>query len=236
MRRKRLLTSTWQTSLAYNQMLGQNVINTFWFERPLWVAVDPFTAEEEAPEVEEFIYHRPVLESEVLELLEPKPGSLIVDATCGGGGHTEAFLESGANVLALDRDPDAIQHVSEQLARFGKRLAVRQANFRCAISVLDELGIRTIGGALLDIGVSSRQLENSERGSSFMLNGPLDMRIDPRAQLTAAGIVKRIQRGTTYAVVSRVGGGAGSASHREPDCKDAQECTVSRNSAAGASD
>ena len=58
-------------------MLGQNVINTFWFERPLWVAVDPFTAEEEAPEVEEFIYHRPVLESEVLELLEPKPGSLI---------------------------------------------------------------------------------------------------------------------------------------------------------------
>ena len=80
MRRKRLLTSTWQTSLAYNQMLGQNVINTFWFERPLWVAVDPFTAEEEAPEVEEFIYHRPVLESEVLELLEPRPGSLIVDA------------------------------------------------------------------------------------------------------------------------------------------------------------
>ncbi len=75
-------------------MLVQNVIDTFWFERPLWVAVDPFIAEEEAPEVEEFIYHRPVLESEVLELLEPKPGSLIVDATCGGGGHTEALLES----------------------------------------------------------------------------------------------------------------------------------------------
>ncbi len=193
MRRKHRLTSTWQTSLAYNQMLGQNVINTFWFERPLWVAVDPFTAEEEAPEVEEFIYHRPVLESEVLELLEPKPGSLIVDATCGGGGHTEAFLESGANVLALDRDPDAIRHVSEQLARFGERLAVRQANFRCAISVLDDLGIRTIGGALLDVGA-----------------------ID--------------------AVVSRVGRGAGSAPHCEPDCKDAKECTVSRNSAAGASD
>ena len=187
--RKRLLTSTWQTSLAYNQMLVQNVINTFWFERPLWVAVDPFTAEEEAPEVEEFIYHRPVLESEVLELLEPKPGSLIVDATCGGGGHTEAFLGSGANVLALDRDPDAVQYVSEQLVRFGERLAVRQANFRCALSLLDELGIRTIAGALLDLGVSSRQLENAERGFSFMRNGPLDMRMDPRAQLTAATIV-----------------------------------------------
>src|SRR5437899_5933854 len=188
-RRRRLLTSTWQTSLAYNQMLVQNVINTFWFERPLWMAVDPFTAEEEAPEVEEFNYQRPVLESEVLELLEPKPGSLIVDATCGGGGHTEAFLESGANVLALDRDPDAVQHVSEQLARFGDRLAVRQANFRCALSVLDELGIRTIGGALLDVGVSSRQLENAERGFSLVRNGPLDMRMDPRNQLTAATIV-----------------------------------------------
>jgi len=179
----------WQTSLAYNQMLGQNVINTFWFERPLWVAVDPFTAEEEAPEVEEFIYHRPVLESEVLELLEPKAGSLVVDATCGGGGHTEAFLESGANVLALDRDPDAVQYVAEQLARFGEHLAVRQANFRCALRLLDELGIRTIGRALLDLGVSSRQLENAERGFSFMRNGPLDMRMDPRAQLTAATIV-----------------------------------------------
>src|SRR5258707_9325788 len=188
-RRKRLLTNMWQTSLAYNQMLGQNVINTFWFERPLWVAVDPFTAEEEAPEVEEFIYHRPVLESEVLELLEPKVGSLIVDATCGGGGHTEAFLESGATVLALDRDPDAVQYVTEQLARFGERLAVRQAGFRCALSLLDELGIRTIGRALLDLGVSSRQLENAERGFSFMRNGPLDMRMDPRAQLTAATIV-----------------------------------------------
>ena len=170
-------------------MLGQNVIDTFWFERPMWAAADPFTAEEEAPEVEEFIYHRPVLESEVLELLAPKAGSLIVDATCGGGGHTEAFLENGANVLALDQDPDAVRHVSEQLARFGQRLAVRQANFRCALAVLDELGIRMIGGALLDLGMSSRQLENAERGFSFMRNGPLDMRMDPRAQLTAATIV-----------------------------------------------
>jgi 16S rRNA (cytosine1402-N4)-methyltransferase len=170
-------------------MLGQNVINTFWFERPLWVAVDLCIAEEEAPEVDEFIYHRPVLESEVIELLEPKPGSLIVDGTCGGGGHTEALLETGANVLALDRDPDAIQHVGEQLARFGERLALRHANFRCATSVLDELGIARIAGALLDIGVSSRQLENSERGFSFMRNGPLDMRMDPTAQITAAAIV-----------------------------------------------
>src|SRR6266850_8390663 len=164
-------------------------MNTLLFERSVWFATGPLILEEEAQQMEDFIYHRPVLAEEVVELLALKPGSLVVDGTCGGGGHTEALLRAGADVLALDQDPDAVQHVSEQLARFGRRLAVRQANFRCAISVFDELGIRTIGGALLDIGVSSRQLENSERGFSFIRNGPLDMRMDPRAQLTAAAIV-----------------------------------------------
>jgi 16S rRNA (cytosine1402-N4)-methyltransferase len=164
-------------------------MTTLLFERPVWFAADPLIVEEEACEMEDFIYHRPVLEKEVVELLEPKPGSFIVDGTCGGGGHTEALLESGANVLALDQDPDAVQHVSEQLASFGRRVTVRQANFRHAARVLDELGIRTIGGALLDLGVSSRQLENPERGFSLVRNGPLDMRMDPRTELTAATIV-----------------------------------------------
>src|SRR6266550_7357572 len=170
-------------------MLDQNVISTLFFERPAWVAIDPLILEQEVHEMDDFVYHRPVLEREVVELLEPKPGSLIVDATCGGGGHTEALLKSGADALALDQDPDAVEHASEQLARFGRRIAVRHANFRRAGSVLDKLGIRTIGGALLDLGVSSRQLENAERGFSFMRNGPLDMRMDPRGQLTAATIV-----------------------------------------------
>ena len=164
-------------------------MNTLLFERPVWFAADPLIVEEEAHEMEDFIYHRPVLEKEVVELLEPKIGSFIVDGTCGGGGHTEALLESGADVLALDQDPDAVQHVSEQLASFGRRVTVRQANFRHAARVLDELGIRTIGGALLDLGVSSRQLENAERGFSLVRNGPLDMRMDPRTELTAATIV-----------------------------------------------
>jgi len=164
-------------------------MNTLLFERRVWFATDPLIVEEEAHEMEDFIYHRPVLEKEVVELLEPKTGSFIVDGTCGGGGHTEALLESGADVLALDQDPDAVQHVSEQLASFGRRVTVRQANFRHAAKVLDELGIRTIGGALLDLGVSSRQLENAERGFSLVRNGPLDMRMDPRTELTAATIV-----------------------------------------------
>src|SRR5438874_6257839 len=170
-------------------MLRQNVMNTLWSERPAWLAVDPGAGEEEAHATEEVVYHRPVLQREVLELLKPKASSLIVDGTCGGGGHTEELLESGAEVLALDQDPDAVQHVTERLARFGRRLIVRQANFRHAGSVLDELGIRTVGGALLDLGVSSRQLENAKRGFSFVRNGPLDMRMDPRIQLTAAMIV-----------------------------------------------
>ena len=164
-------------------------MNALLFERPVWFAANPLFIEEEAHEMEDFIYHRPVLESEVVELLAPRPGSVVVDGTCGGGGHTEALLTAGADVLALDQDPDAVQHVSEQLARFGRRVAVLQANFRHANKVLDELGIHTIGGALLDLGVSSWQLEDAKRGFSFVRNGPLDMRMDPQSRLTAATIV-----------------------------------------------
>ncbi len=164
-------------------------MNTLLSEGPVWLAADPMVNEEKADEVEDFVYHRPVLEKEVVTQLAPKAGSLIVDGTCGGGGHTEALLRAGADVLALDQDPDAVQHVSEQLAQFGRRVRVRRANFRHADKVLDELEIDTIGGVLLDLGVSSRQLENAKRGFSLVRNGPLDMRMDPRNRLTAADIV-----------------------------------------------
>src|SRR5213595_3227753 len=170
-------------------MLREHVMNPLWTATPAWYALDPKAPEESAQPSKDFIYHRPVLQKEVFELLKPKAGSLILDGTCGGGGHTEALLESGADVLALDQDPDAVRHVAERLARLGRRIVVRHANFRHTACVLDELGIRTIGGALLDLGVSSRQLENAARGFSFVRNGPLDMRMDPQTQLTAATIV-----------------------------------------------
>jgi 16S rRNA (cytosine1402-N4)-methyltransferase len=170
-------------------MLRQQVISPLWYAPPALLAANPTSSEEGDEIAEDFIYHRPVLQREVLELLKPKPGLLVVDGTCGGGGHTEALLESGADVLALDQDPDAVRHVSERLAHLGRRVIVRQANFRHADRVLDELGIHTIGGALLDLGVSSRQLENAQRGFSFVRNGPLDMRMDPGTNLTAATIV-----------------------------------------------
>src|SRR5262245_54032736 len=170
-------------------MLRQHIFIPVWTAPPAWFALDPKAPEESAQPVEDFIYHRPVLQREVLELLKPKAGLLILDGTCGGGGHTEALLENGANVLALDQDPDAVQHVTEHLAHLGRRIIVRQANFRYADCVLDELGIRTIGGVLLDLGVSSRQLENAQRGFSLIRNGPLDMRMNPRTSLSAATIV-----------------------------------------------
>ena len=164
-------------------------MTTLLLERPIPFAAGPPDVEEEAEEMEDFVYHYPVLVHEVVALLAPEPGFLIVDATCGGGGHTEALLETGANLIALDQDPDAIRHVTEHLSRFGRRIVVRQANFRHTDKVLDELGIDAINGTLLDLGVSSRQLENAERGFSVLHNGPLDMRMDPRNRLTAATIV-----------------------------------------------
>jgi 16S rRNA (cytosine1402-N4)-methyltransferase len=165
------------------------MINALLFERPIWFATGPLEVEEEAQEMEDFTYHRPVLVRESVELLAPRPGSLVVDATCGGGGHTAEILRTGADVVALDQDPDAIEFASEKLAEYGGRVTLRQANFREAGRVLDELGIVGIGGAILDLGVSSRQLENANRGFSIMRQGPLDMRMDPRREVTASTVV-----------------------------------------------
>ncbi|HEY5767419.1 MAG TPA: 16S rRNA (cytosine(1402)-N(4))-methyltransferase RsmH [Candidatus Udaeobacter sp.] len=170
-------------------MVRQLVMNPLWIEPPAWLAINPKASEEPTESAEDLIYHRPVLQREAVELLKPKAGVLILDGTCGGGGHTEALIEGGADVLALDQDPDAVRQVADRLAHFGRRIIVRQANFRYADCVLDELGIRSIGGAFLDLGVSSRQLENAERGFSLVRNGPLDMRMDPQTSLTAATIV-----------------------------------------------
>ena len=164
-------------------------MNTSLFERPIRFTTGPLLVNEEAQEMEDFTYHRPVLATETIELLAPHPGSLILDGTCGGGGHSEAILRTGADVLALDQDPDALEFAATRLTTFGSRVTLRRANFREAGRVLDELGIAHIGGALLDLGVSSRQLENAERGFSLLRNGPLDMRMDPRRELTAAEIV-----------------------------------------------
>jgi 16S rRNA (cytosine1402-N4)-methyltransferase len=123
--------------------------------------------------------HATVLRRETAELLAPAPGRVILDGTLGGGGHAEALLEQGARVIGLDQDPAALSAASERLAPFDERFTPAHANFRDARSVLDRLGLETVDGALVDLGVSSPQLDDAGRGFSFRRGGPLDMRMDP---------------------------------------------------------
>jgi 16S rRNA (cytosine1402-N4)-methyltransferase len=134
-------------------------------------------------------YHTPVLLAEVLEHLQPRPGSLFIDGTLGGGGHSEAFLKAGARVIGIDQDPEALAHATGRLAAFREQFTPVRANFAEAGEELDRLGVYAADGVLLDLGVSSHQLDEPARGFSFMREGPLDMRMDPRSPVRAADLV-----------------------------------------------
>jgi 16S rRNA (cytosine1402-N4)-methyltransferase len=126
---------------------------------------------------------------EVAALLRPAPGMIFLDGTAGGGGHAERLLQYGAEVIALDQDADAIAICRQRLAPYACRLHLCEANYEDADTVLDQLGIRSLGGALLDLGVSSYQLDTADRGFAMMRNGPLDMRMNRSNPQTAADIV-----------------------------------------------
>jgi 16S rRNA (cytosine1402-N4)-methyltransferase len=135
--------------------------------------------------------HVPVMVGEVAEWLRPRPGARLVDATLGGGGHAAALLAAapGAELLGLDRDPVALARARERLGDAGGRVVLRQARFAELSAVLAELGWDGADGIVLDLGTSSLQLDDPARGFSFQTEGPLDMRMDPAAPLTAATIV-----------------------------------------------
>jgi 16S rRNA (cytosine1402-N4)-methyltransferase len=135
--------------------------------------------------------HVSVLLAEVIELLEPRPGKVMLDGTAGAGGHAESLAEHGARVIALDRDPRAAQVARDRLARFGDRCQVLDRSFAEAGHVANELGIEGFDGALLDLGMSSMQLDTPERGFSFRLDGPLDMRMG-NAGKTAAELLREL--------------------------------------------
>jgi 16S rRNA (cytosine1402-N4)-methyltransferase len=124
----------------------------------------------------EFV-HASVLPREVVEILRPEPGKLLLDGTLGGGGHSELLLERGARVIGLDKDPRALAAASARLARWGEAFRAVRADFRDAKNVLSALGLTGVDGALVDLGVSSPQLDQPERGFSFSRPGPLDMRM-----------------------------------------------------------
>lgn len=146
----------------------------------------------EAGEVQAHGHHRPVLVGEVMSWLTQGPPGLYLDGTAGGGGHAAALLQRRADcrVLAVDRDPEAVRATGRRLAKFGRRACVRQAFFHeaCVWAEVREGGL---AGALLDLGASSRQLDEDGRGFTFRRGAPLDMRMDPCGDLDAAGFLAR---------------------------------------------
>jgi 16S rRNA (cytosine1402-N4)-methyltransferase len=137
--------------------------------------------------------HIPVLADEVMSMLAPAPGSLQIDATLGGGGHTERILEAtdpDGRLLGLDADGAAIARVDGRLRpRFGDRLVLRQANFRQLATIAREAGFEKVDGALFDLGLSSDQLADTERGFGFRAGGPLDMRFDTSRGVPASELL-----------------------------------------------
>ncbi|NTE86827.1 16S rRNA (cytosine(1402)-N(4))-methyltransferase RsmH [Agrobacterium rubi] len=133
------------------------------------------------------VRHIPVLLHEVLGALEPAPGKIILDGTFGAGGYTQAILDQGANVIALDRDPNAIAGGQDMVAANGGRLSLIQSQFSNLSAHVPPDGL---DGLVLDIGVSSMQIDEAERGFSFQRNGPLDMRMSASG-VSAADVVNR---------------------------------------------
>jgi 16S rRNA (cytosine1402-N4)-methyltransferase len=138
--------------------------------------------------------HIPVLRDEVVSLFASVPPGPLVDATVGGGGHAAALLEAypGLRVVGIDRDPVALEAARERLSSFGDRVTLLAGPFSSLESVLARPGVGAPSGVLLDLGVSSPQLDVSERGFSFREDGPLDMRMDPTSGPTAADLVNTL--------------------------------------------
>lgn len=131
---------------------------------------------------------------EVLTVLRPRPGGSYLDGTVGGGGHSEGLLDHSSpdgRLLCTDADPDALERASKRLIRFNGRVIVRQAWLDEVPAVAHTLGYTPLDGALVDLGLSSDQLDNASRGFSFMHDGPLDMRFDPTRGYTAAQLINQ---------------------------------------------
>ncbi len=134
------------------------------------------------------MYHVPVLLQESIEALSVKKDGVYLDCTLGGGSHSDAILSRGGKVIGIDRDEDAIIECTKRLSVYGDRCKIFRANFKDADDILAEENIR-LSGAIMDLGISSHQIDTAERGMSFRFDAPLDMRMDRRQMLTAEIVV-----------------------------------------------
>ncbi len=153
-------------------------------------------------------HHESVLAKEILQYLHPREDGLIVDGTLGNGGHTELILKNtapGLRVLGIDRDEQAIERAGKRLAPFRNRVTLIHGNFSDIKNILKKANVMNVDGLLLDLGVSSPQLDSPERGFSFMRNGPLDMRMDSTQKTTAADLLVKLSDEELVLVIKEYG-------------------------------
>ena len=152
--------------------------------------------------------HEPVLLEQTLELLAPVPGATFVDGTLGPGGHAEALLERigpDGRLFGIDRDPRAIAFARRRLARYGDSFVPLEGNHESLRELLASAGVFAVDGVLLDLGLSSMQLDDASRGFSFRTDGPLDMRMSQDQQVTAADLLEQASREDLTRIIRRWG-------------------------------
>nr|WP_297884182.1 16S rRNA (cytosine(1402)-N(4))-methyltransferase RsmH [uncultured Blautia sp.] len=152
--------------------------------------------------------HKSVLLEETIEGLRVKPDGIYVDGTLGGAGHARAVcqrLSAKGRFIGIDQDQDAIVAASERLAAYGDRVTIIRSNYCYMANELKNLGIHQVDGILLDLGVSSYQLDNEERGFTYRADAPLDMRMDQRQSRTAADIINGYEEKELYRIIRDYG-------------------------------
>jgi len=152
--------------------------------------------------------HVPVLLREAVDLLAPRPGGIYVDGTLGAGGHAAEILKRsapGGVLIGLDQDLDAVERCTKSLAEYGDRAVVRHGNYRDLPELLSGLAHERVDGVLLDLGISWFHVKTPERGFSFQMDGPLDMRMDTSRPQTAADLVNGLSRDELAKVIREYG-------------------------------
>ena len=151
--------------------------------------------------------HAPVMRQEIVDALAPTPPGVVLDATLGGGGHSEALLDArdDVDILGLDRDQDALDAATRRLAPYGDRVMTHRCRFDRLNEAMEANGVEGLSGALFDLGVSSPQLDRPERGFSYRHDGPLDMRMDADAPWSADDVVNGYAEAELAKVIHRYG-------------------------------
>ncbi|KKR11342.1 MAG: Ribosomal RNA small subunit methyltransferase H [Microgenomates group bacterium GW2011_GWA2_39_19] len=150
--------------------------------------------------------HKSVMLQEVIDFLNVKPGRRFIDATTGGGGHIEAILKMGGEVLGIDQDPVSLNITRKRLNESGFSVfKLVQGNFANLQKIASGVGFTHVDGVLFDLGFASFQLEDSERGLSFLKEGPLDMRLDPNLGVTAADLINSLSENQLVGLFREVG-------------------------------